>query len=62
VCRREIPKCEKCAEGHEMKECVVPKNMSFSKVGILAFIAMVVSCTAEISDRYRSGVGLDRVK
>lgn len=23
VCRREIPKCEKCARGHESKECVV---------------------------------------
>jgi hypothetical protein len=23
VCRREVPMCEKCAEGHETKECVV---------------------------------------
>ena len=22
VCRREVPRCEKCAEGHEKKECV----------------------------------------
>ena len=22
VCRREVPRCEKCAEGHETKECV----------------------------------------
>ncbi|CDQ57693.1 unnamed protein product [Oncorhynchus mykiss] len=22
VCRREDPRCEKCAEGHETKECV----------------------------------------
>ena len=21
VCRREVPRCEKCAEGHETKEC-----------------------------------------
>ena len=23
VCRREMSRCEKCAEGHETKECVV---------------------------------------
>jgi hypothetical protein len=23
VCRRKGPRCEKCAEGHETKECVV---------------------------------------
>ena len=23
VCRREIPRCEKCAGGHETKECVL---------------------------------------
>ena len=23
VCRREIPRCKKCAGGNEMKECVV---------------------------------------
>ena len=23
MCRREGPRCEKCAEGHETKECVV---------------------------------------
>jgi hypothetical protein len=22
VCRREVPGCEKCADGHETKECV----------------------------------------
>ena len=22
VCRREVPRCEKCVEGHETKECV----------------------------------------
>ena len=23
MCRRELPRCEKCARGHETKECVV---------------------------------------
>jgi hypothetical protein len=27
LCRREVPRCEKCAEGHETKKCVALRKV-----------------------------------
>ena len=42
VCRREVPTCEKCAEGHETKKCVALGN-----------VVVCVNCRGAHGDGYQ---------